>query len=293
MFPPFKVRVSGLDKKAKYILLMDIVAGDDCRYKFHNSRWMVAGKADPEMPKRMYIHPDSPATGEQWMAKPVAFHKLKLTNNISDKHGFVSQAAGQSGAPPSRDAHHPAAPSGDPGGRRGLCPVPGLPGSALPGWGEPVGFTGFSPPRPGAGLAGRALAGPAVGCLIPQPPGPRSCPAPRGSSPLSGRGKRGDLGCGQPQAPLGSHIPDLPGLLGLSCRLSPALGALRGAGFGGGSWTCGAEVGGCGEGAAPTGRTGPDRDGERGWRYRHLRWVSVAGSGERRCWEERLRTGCF
>lgn len=42
------------------------------------------------MPKRMYIHPDSPATGEQWMQKQVSFHKLKLTNNISDKHGFVS-----------------------------------------------------------------------------------------------------------------------------------------------------------------------------------------------------------
>lgn len=92
MFPPFKVRCTGLDKKAKYILLMDIVAADDCRYKFHNSRWMVAGKADPEMPKRMYIHPDSPATGEQWMSKVVNFHKLKLTNNISDKHGFVSSS---------------------------------------------------------------------------------------------------------------------------------------------------------------------------------------------------------
>lgn len=90
MFPPFKVRVTGLDKRAKYILLMDTVAVDDCRYKFHNSRWMVAGKADPEMPKRMYIHPDSPSTGEQWMQKVVSFHKLKLTNNISDKHGFVS-----------------------------------------------------------------------------------------------------------------------------------------------------------------------------------------------------------
>ncbi|XP_044740681.1 optomotor-blind protein-like isoform X2 [Chrysoperla carnea] len=90
MFPAYKVRVSGLDKKAKYILLMDIVAADECRYKFHNSRWMVAGKADPEMPKRMYIHPDSPSTGEQWMQKVVSFHKLKLTNNISDKHGFVS-----------------------------------------------------------------------------------------------------------------------------------------------------------------------------------------------------------
>lgn len=51
---------------------------------------MIAGKADPEMPKRMYIHPDSPTTGEQWMQKVVSFHKLKLTNNISDKHGFVS-----------------------------------------------------------------------------------------------------------------------------------------------------------------------------------------------------------
>ena len=41
------------------------------------------------MPKRMYIHPDSPATGESWMTKIVSFHKLKLTNNISDKHGLV------------------------------------------------------------------------------------------------------------------------------------------------------------------------------------------------------------
>lgn len=89
MFPQMKFRVSGLDLKAKYILLLDIVAADDYRYKFHNSRWMVAGKADPEMPKRMYIHPDSPSTGEQWMQKVVSFHKLKLTNNISDKHGFT------------------------------------------------------------------------------------------------------------------------------------------------------------------------------------------------------------
>ncbi|XP_077532775.1 uncharacterized protein LOC144145145 isoform X2 [Haemaphysalis longicornis] len=89
MFPPYKVRVTGLDKKAKYIMLMDIVAADDCRYKFQNRRWVVAGKADPEMPKRMYIHPDSPSTGEQWMQKVVSFHKLKLTNNISDKHGFT------------------------------------------------------------------------------------------------------------------------------------------------------------------------------------------------------------
>ncbi|XP_059149051.1 T-box transcription factor TBX3-like [Physella acuta] len=91
MFPSFKVKVSGLDKKAKYILLMDIVPVDDCRYKFHNGKWSIAGKADPEMPRRMYIHPDSPCTGEQWMQKSISFQKLKLTNNIADKNGYVSR----------------------------------------------------------------------------------------------------------------------------------------------------------------------------------------------------------
>ncbi|VDD83627.1 unnamed protein product [Mesocestoides corti] len=89
MFPPFKVKVSGLEKQTKYVMILEVVAADDCRYKFHNNQWMVAGKADPEMPKRMYIHPDSPSTGEQWMQKVISFHKLKLTNNISDKHGFT------------------------------------------------------------------------------------------------------------------------------------------------------------------------------------------------------------
>lgn len=89
MFPSLKVHVKGLDKTAKYIVLMDIVSVDDCRYKFNNSRWTATGKADPEMPKRMYIHQDSPSKGEHWMSKPVAFHKLKLTNNTSDKHGYT------------------------------------------------------------------------------------------------------------------------------------------------------------------------------------------------------------
>ena len=35
MFPQLKFRVSGLDPKSKYILLLDIVAADDLRYKFH------------------------------------------------------------------------------------------------------------------------------------------------------------------------------------------------------------------------------------------------------------------
>jgi len=51
---------------------------------------VVAGKADPEMPRRLYVHPDSPASGEHWMSRAVSFHKLKLTNNVADKNGYVS-----------------------------------------------------------------------------------------------------------------------------------------------------------------------------------------------------------
>ena len=36
MFPQMKFRLSGLDAKAKYILLLDIVSADQYRYKFHN-----------------------------------------------------------------------------------------------------------------------------------------------------------------------------------------------------------------------------------------------------------------
>ncbi|PSN37495.1 hypothetical protein C0J52_23516 [Blattella germanica] len=43
---------------------------------------MVAGSGDPPLPHNLYVHPDSPATGQLWMAQGVvAFDKLKLTNN--------------------------------------------------------------------------------------------------------------------------------------------------------------------------------------------------------------------
>lgn len=48
MFPQMKFRVSGLDNKSKYILLLDIVAADDYRYKFHN-RWVSNNEATQNM----------------------------------------------------------------------------------------------------------------------------------------------------------------------------------------------------------------------------------------------------
>ncbi|WAR03842.1 TBX2B-like protein, partial [Mya arenaria] len=89
MFPTLKVGLEGLDPHSKYILLVDIVPLDDCRYKYHNSEWVVTGKAEPHMPGRLYIHPDSPASGSHWLKQPVTFHKLKLTNNNLDQNGHI------------------------------------------------------------------------------------------------------------------------------------------------------------------------------------------------------------
>uniref|UniRef100_A0A803Y8W1 T-box domain-containing protein n=1 Tax=Meleagris gallopavo TaxID=9103 RepID=A0A803Y8W1_MELGA len=89
MFPSYKVKVTGLNPKTKYILLMDIVPADDHRYKFADNKWSVTGKAEPAMPGRLYVHPDSPATGAHWMRQLVSFQKLKLTNNHLDPFGHT------------------------------------------------------------------------------------------------------------------------------------------------------------------------------------------------------------
>ena len=60
------------------------------RYAYHSSKWVVAGNADAPMPGRVYIHPDSPALGEDWMRQVVSFDKVKLTNNELDQQGHVS-----------------------------------------------------------------------------------------------------------------------------------------------------------------------------------------------------------
>ena len=91
MFPTFQVRLYGLDPMSDYMLMMDFVPCDDKRYRysFHSSSWVVAGKADPHMPGRIHVHPDSPAKGAQWMKQIVSFDKLKLTNNLLGDNGHV------------------------------------------------------------------------------------------------------------------------------------------------------------------------------------------------------------
>lgn len=92
MFPTCRVSFNGLKADSRYAVLMDIVPVDNKRYRYayHRSCWLVAGKADPPAPPRLYVHPDSPFTGEQLRKQVVSFEKVKLTNNDMDRHGHVS-----------------------------------------------------------------------------------------------------------------------------------------------------------------------------------------------------------
>ena len=90
MFPYIKLSVAGLEQNAKYHLVMDIVPIGEYRYKFLDCEWVVSGKAEPALPERLYIHPDSPATGSVWAKQLISFQKLKLTSNHLDQFGHVS-----------------------------------------------------------------------------------------------------------------------------------------------------------------------------------------------------------
>lgn len=92
MFPTLKVSLHGVDPKANYMILMDTVPVDDKRYRYayHRSTWLVAGKADPPAPVRLYMHPESPFSGEQLLKQIISFEKVKLTNNLLDQSGHVS-----------------------------------------------------------------------------------------------------------------------------------------------------------------------------------------------------------
>ncbi|KAL2101814.1 hypothetical protein ACEWY4_003575 [Coilia grayii] len=89
MFPQLRVKVSGLNPSLRYILLLDIVPADSSRYRFQDDSWQVVGGAEARLPDRVFIHPDSPATGEHWQNRTISFHRTKLTNNTLDSQGYI------------------------------------------------------------------------------------------------------------------------------------------------------------------------------------------------------------
>ncbi|EDW19521.1 T-box transcription factor TBX6 [Drosophila mojavensis] len=93
MFPSMRVSLSGLEEDTSYCVLLEMVPIGDCRYKFSGSQWVPAGGAEPQSPQRMYLHPDSPATGAHWQSQALLFNKVKLTNNTLDSNGHIVLAS--------------------------------------------------------------------------------------------------------------------------------------------------------------------------------------------------------
>uniref|UniRef100_A0A8C7JKU5 T-box transcription factor 6 n=1 Tax=Oncorhynchus kisutch TaxID=8019 RepID=A0A8C7JKU5_ONCKI len=89
MFPQLRVKLSGLNPALRYILLLDMVAMDTSRYRFQGDTWQVVGGAEARLPDRVFIHPDSPATGAHWQSRSISFHRAKLTNNTLDTQGYI------------------------------------------------------------------------------------------------------------------------------------------------------------------------------------------------------------
>lgn len=92
MFPSCRFRLSGLDPRAKYFLVMDIVSLDDFTHKWNGKTWEPVAVDVPHVPHvlgQICVHPDSPALGQQWMDSPVSFYKVKLTSDFVDQEGCV------------------------------------------------------------------------------------------------------------------------------------------------------------------------------------------------------------
>lgn len=91
MFPTLQVSITGMDPKSKYVILVDFAPSDHYRYKFEyeSSSWQIACEETTPPPGRVYIHPESPANGDEWMRNIVDFTRCKLTNNIADSRGHV------------------------------------------------------------------------------------------------------------------------------------------------------------------------------------------------------------
>ncbi|XP_018533781.1 T-box transcription factor TBX6 [Lates calcarifer] len=89
MFPGLRLKLSGLNPSLRYILLLDIIPVDNSRYRFQGSGWQAVGGAEARLPDRVFIHPDSPATGAHWQSRTISFHYAKLTNNTLDSQGHI------------------------------------------------------------------------------------------------------------------------------------------------------------------------------------------------------------
>uniref|UniRef100_A0A0N5BP78 T-box domain-containing protein n=1 Tax=Strongyloides papillosus TaxID=174720 RepID=A0A0N5BP78_STREA len=91
MFPVLQIRIKGLEIKKKYSLSLKffLMSTKKYRYSFHQSKWVTCGVGEENVGSKIFIHPDSPSSGNYWMKHVISFEKLKLTNNVFDRNGHI------------------------------------------------------------------------------------------------------------------------------------------------------------------------------------------------------------
>ncbi len=93
MFPTLQYGITGLEASRKYEVFIDLVLAETTSWKFQAGKWVACGQtqatvsAASQAKSKIYVHPDSPNTGEYWMNNEIIFSKLKLTNNKQNPDG--------------------------------------------------------------------------------------------------------------------------------------------------------------------------------------------------------------
>uniref|UniRef100_A0A1I7TMI8 T-box domain-containing protein n=1 Tax=Caenorhabditis tropicalis TaxID=1561998 RepID=A0A1I7TMI8_9PELO len=89
MFPKLEYVVRGLSPNKLYAMMLHIEQADDSRYKFSSGEWMKSGKAEQHKePKKMW-HADGVRSGKEWMATPICFDRVKITNSVDSTNASM------------------------------------------------------------------------------------------------------------------------------------------------------------------------------------------------------------
>ncbi|KAF5273995.1 hypothetical protein FQA39_LY01110 [Lamprigera yunnana] len=90
MFPFLRVKLSGLDPTAYYFILLDFSRVTNNRFRYYtNVGWTPAGCEGSQRNQKVYVHPESPASGEHWMSQPVTFGRVKLSNSVEPASDLI------------------------------------------------------------------------------------------------------------------------------------------------------------------------------------------------------------
>lgn len=88
MFPSLNVSFKDLDPSQNYCVFLELVNVENCRFKYSGTAgWSPGGQAEHQSERRMYLHPESPSTGNYWLNQSINFHRVKLTNTTSPPEG--------------------------------------------------------------------------------------------------------------------------------------------------------------------------------------------------------------